>query len=204
MKEKKEKINISQDSKDAKKAEKLEVAHKKLTKSIENVMKNGEKLKENGNEFENKELEKKQEKRNNFIKYITSLYKQLSISMQSIEELLLKIECDELKKELSNQLTDFDLIARECEMIAKSEEINLKENNLFEKIILWSSLNFNTIIDKRVSHITEVMIIGTISGLIQCLKLLKDYKEICPELDDICNKIIDLDEKNYQTLKKFI
>ncbi|MDD2227070.1 MAG: hypothetical protein PHH71_00595, partial [Clostridia bacterium] len=156
------------------------------------------------NNTENKELEKKQEKRNNFIKYITSLYKQLSTSMQSIEELLLKIECDELKKELSNQLTDFDLIARECEMIAKSEEINLKENNLFEKIKLWSSLNLNTIMDKRASHITEIMIIGTVSGLIQCLKLLRDYKEICPELDDICNKIIDLDEKNYQILKKFI
>lgn len=143
-------------------------------------------------------------KKENFIKYLTSLYQNACTAMQSIEDLLPKVECENLKKELSNELTNYDIIARECEMIAKSEDIDLKDNNLIEKIKLWGSIKFGTLTDKSTRHITEMMLIGTVFGLIQTLKDAVDYKNICPELDDLCLKLTDLEETNYQNLKHFI
>jgi len=156
------------------------------------------------NEANKKENDKFDKKKENFIKFLTSLYQNVSTAMQSIEELQPKVENENFKKELSNQLTNYDLIARECEMIAKSEDIDIKDNNLFEKIRLWSSINLGIIKDKSIRHIAEMMLFGTVMGLIQCLKDAVDYKNICSELDDLCQKLIELEEKNYQVLKNFI
>lgn len=159
---------------------------------------------QNASEKNEKEGKKPDEKKESFIKFLTSLYQNVSTAMQSIEEVQPKVEFENLKKELSNQLTSYDIIARECEMIAKGENINLKDNTIFEKIKLWSSINLSTMTDKSTRHIAEMMLFGTVMGLIQCLKDTVDYKGICSELDDLCQKLTELEEKNFQVLKNFI
>ena len=170
----------------------LKEQKKKIEKSTLEIDKNLEAIKSKINE--------------DFVKYLTSLYQNVSTALQSIEDLMPKIEeIDEsLKKELSNEYTNYDLLARECEMIAKSEKIDLKDNNWLEKLRLWSSINLTTLMDKSQRHLAEMMLLGTVMGLIQCLKDIKDYEKVSSELDDLCSKISELEERNYQKLKEFI
>lgn len=142
--------------------------------------------------------------REEYIKYLTSIFQGTSTALQSIEELMPKVEDEEFKKELSNEYTNYDLINRECEMLAKAEKFDLKDNNVFEKIRMWGSINLTTITDKSTRHLAEMMLLGTVMGIVQCLKDLKDYKNISSELDDLCKKLSDMEEKNYQVLKNFI
>lgn len=139
-----------------------------------------------------------------FVNYLTSLYQNVNTALQSIEDLMPKVEDDDFKKELSNQYSTYDILARECEMLGKSEDINLKENNWFEKIRLWGSINMSTITDKTTRHLAEMMLLGTVMGLIQCLKDKKDYRAVSKDIDDLCEKISDFEEENYQRLKKYI
>lgn len=139
-----------------------------------------------------------------FVNYITSLYQNACVALQSIEDLMPKVEDEDMRQELSNQYSRYDVIAKECEMLGKSEDIDLKDNNWFEKIRLWGAINMSTLTDKTTRHIAEMMIQGTVMGLIQCLKDIKDYRAVSPDLDDICEKLNNLMEENYQNLKKFI
>lgn len=139
-----------------------------------------------------------------FVNYITSLYQNACVALQSIEDLMPKVEDEDMRQELSNQYSRYDVIAKECEMLGKSEDIDLKDNNWFEKIRLWGAINMSTITDKTTRHIAEMMIQGTVMGLIQCLKDIKDYRAVSQDLDDICEKLNNLMEENYQNLKKFI
>lgn len=139
-----------------------------------------------------------------FVNYLTSLYQNVCTGQQSIEDIMTKVEDERLKKELSNQYSTYDVLARECEMIGKSENINLKDNNWFEKLKLWGSINMSTMGDKSVRHIAKLMLLGTVMGLIQCLKDIKDYKGTSQDLDDLCEKITNFEEENYQKLKNFI
>lgn len=191
MKDKKQKTNMKQDAKKALKAD-----AEQLVKEMDEGQITATHTKSN-----QKQTNEKQE---SYMRYLSSLYRNITTALHSIEELQPKVEFEDLKKELSNQLTNYDIIARECEMIAKSESFNLKDNNLLEKIRLWGSININTLADNSTRHISEIMILGTITGIIQCLKDLKDYKNVCSDLDDLCQKIIELEEKNYQQLKIFI
>lgn len=141
---------------------------------------------------------------NEYVKYLTSLYQNTCTALQSIEDLMTKTEDEEFKKELSNEYSKYDVISHECEMLGKSEDINLKDNNWFEKIKLWGAINMGTMNDKTTRHLAEMMLQGTVMGLVQCLKDIKDYRNTAPELDDICEKLSNLEEENYQNLKKFI
>ena len=169
-------------------------------------------LEDKRKKIEQSAIEKREENQNippakneMFIRYITSLYQNVTTGLQSIEDLMPKVdEHLPLKKELSDEYTEYDILARECEMIAKSEKINLKDNNWFEKLRLWSSIKLTTMMDKSERHMAEMMILGTVMGLLQCLKDIKDYEGTSEELDDLCQRIADMEEKNYQKLKEFI
>ena len=140
----------------------------------------------------------------NYIKFINSIFQNLSTALQSIEEMLPKVEDEEFKKELSEQYSNYDLLSRECEMLAKSEGINLKDNNWFEKLKLWGSINMGTMMDKSTRNIAQMFLLGAVMGIVQCLKDLKDYSGVSDELTDLCNKLSDLEENNYQSLKSFL
>ena len=139
-----------------------------------------------------------------YIKFINSIFQNLSTALQSIEDMLPKVEDEDFKKELSEQYSKYDLLSRECEMLAKSEGINLKDNNWFEKLKLWGSINMSTMMDKSTRNIAQLFLIGTVMGIVQCLKDLKDYNDVSIELTDLCNKLSDLEENNYQSLKNFL
>ena len=139
-----------------------------------------------------------------FVNYLTSLYQNACVALQSIEDLMPKVQDEDMRQELSNEYSRYDVIAKECEMLGKSEDIDLKDNNWFEKIKLWGAINMSTMTDKTTRHIAEMMIQGTVMGLIQCLKDIKDYKAVSQDLDDICEKLNNLMEENYQSLKKFV
>ena len=140
----------------------------------------------------------------NYIKFINSIFQNLSTALQSIEDILPKVEDEDFRKELSEEYSKYDLLSRECEMVAKSENINLKDNNWFEKLKLWSSINIGTIMDKSTRNIAQMFLIGTVMGIVQCLKDIKDYSSTSDELTDICNKLCELEENNYQNLKKYL
>ena len=144
------------------------------------------------------------EQNENYIKFINSIFQNLSTALQSIEDMLPKVADEDFKKELSEEYSKYDLLSRECEMLAKSEGINLKDNNWFEKLKLWGSINMGTMIDKSTRNIAQMFLLGTVMGIVQCLKDLKDYSSVSDELTDLCTKLSDLEENNYQNLKNFL
>ena len=144
------------------------------------------------------------EQNENYIKFINSIFQNLSTALQSIEDMLPKVVDEDFKKELSEEYSKYDLLSRECEMLAKSEGINLKDNNWFEKLKLWGSVNMGTMRDKSTRNIAQMFLLGTVMGIVQCLKDLKDYSSVSDELTDLCTKLSELEENNYQNLKNFL
>ena len=104
-------------------------------------------------------------------KYLNAIYQNIRTAVQSIEDILPKVEDDSFVSELSKQQDEYSCLAKECEVFAKAEKIeNLKDNNWIEKAKLWASVNMSTITDNSNRKIAELMLIGTFMGIITCLK----------------------------------
>lgn len=135
---------------------------------------------------------------------LTSVYQNVQTALQSISNIMPSVKSDAMIKELSNEENEYGVLNQECEMLAKSENINIKDNNMFEKIRLWGSIKMSTLTDKTTTHIAEMMLLGTFMGTIQCIKDLTDYGTANEEIVNLCKKLQDLEEKNIGSLKNFL
>ena len=137
--------------------------------------------------------------------YINAVYQNTRTAIQSIEDIITKVQDDNFKKELASEEDKYLLLEKECELLAKAEKIEgIKDNNWFEKARLWSSINLSTMTDKTNRHIAELMLMGTFMGLITCYKDEADHKGVWSELDEILSKLKELERNNIDNLLPFL
>lgn len=138
-------------------------------------------------------------------KYLNAIYQNIRTAVQSIEDILPKVEDDAFVSELSKQQDEYSCLAKECEVFAKAEKIeNLKDNNWIEKAKLWASVNMSTITDNSNRKIAELMLIGTFMGIITCLKDKHDHKGVSKELDEIIDKLNNFERENIDRLLPYL
>lgn len=138
-------------------------------------------------------------------KYLNAIYQNTRTAMQSIEDIITKVENEQLVCELSREEDEYSCLAKECENFAKAEKIEgLKDNNWIEKAKLWSSINMGTLTDKTTRHITELMLLGTFMGIITCIKDKGDHKNVSSELDEIVDKLYEFERANIDKLLPFL
>ena len=138
-------------------------------------------------------------------KYLNAVYQNTRTAVQSIEDIILKVQNNELINELSKEQDEYSCLAKECENFAKAEKIeDLKDNNWIEKTKLWTSINLGTMMDKSTRNITEMMLLGTFMGIVTCIKDKDDHKNISPELDEILDKLYNFERNNIDRLIPFL
>ena len=138
-------------------------------------------------------------------KYLNAIYQNIRTAVQSIEDIIPKVEDDAFISELSKQQDEYSCLAKECEVFAKAEKIeNLKDNNWIEKAKLWASVNMSTITDNSNRKIAELMLIGTFMGIITCLKDKHDHKGVSKELDEIIDKLYNFERENIDRLLPYL
>lgn len=138
------------------------------------------------------------------LELLTSIYQNAKTATQSINDILPAVTEKELKHELSNEITEYELIIKQCEMIAGNRAEELKDNSWFEKAKLWTSIKMTTLTNKSTRHLTEMLLIGTVMGTLQCYKDIADYKNATKELLLLCGKLLSIEEKFFNNLKDFL
>lgn len=137
--------------------------------------------------------------------YINAVYQNIKTAVQSIEDILPKAQDDKLKRELAKEADEYLALEKECELLAKAQNIEgIKDNNWFEKARLWSSINMSTLTDKTNRHIAELMLLGTFMGYLTCIKDQADHANVSKEIDDILLNLKEVERNNLETLMPFL
>ncbi|MBQ8908848.1 MAG: hypothetical protein IJY90_00950 [Clostridia bacterium] len=145
------------------------------------------------------------DKKEMITEYLNAVYQNIKTAVQSIEDILPKVQDKTFKKELSTQQDKYAVLQKECELFAKAEKIDgIKDNTWFEKAKLWSSINMSTMTNKTNRHIAELMLMGTFMGIITCEKDRHDHKNISTEIDEILRKLRQLEEDNLDNLIPYL
>lgn len=136
--------------------------------------------------------------------YATAIYQNAMTGIQSIRDIEGKVEDPGLKRELTRELNGFNTIAEKLNKFSVENDFVLKENNFLEKSRLWMSINMATLMDSSTRHISEMMLLGTVMGLITCYKDKHDHKQVSEELDKILEELEKQEDENYLNLKSFL
>lgn len=145
------------------------------------------------------------EKKEEITKYLNAIYQNTRTAIQSIDEIIKKVTNEHFRSELSNEEDAYYILAKECENFAKAEKIEgLKDNNFIEKARLWTSINMSTLIDDSDRKVAELMLFGTFMGIVTCTKDKFDHEGVSSELDEILDKLTNLERENIDKLIPFL
>lgn len=137
-------------------------------------------------------------------KLLTRLYQDAKIGELGTEEVLERCTDDKFKEIISNQMAQYNLISKECETLAKTNKIDLPDNGFFKKIKQVTMINLSLLFNDKDRHIAEMMITGTVMGIIDAIKALYDLDKADEEILNIGRKLQAMQEEYVEALKAYL
>ena len=147
----------------------------------------------------NKEIEK-----DDNIELLNEIYKNVKMAIQSLENVLSSIKLENITVELSKESSQYYIFEKECIMIANSKDYNLKDNNILQKTQLWVSIKLNLLSSSSTQHLAEMLLIGTMMGVIDLTKAVANYDKADTEIIDLANKLLEFERANIETFFEYL
>ena len=133
---------------------------------------------------------------------LNRMYQDATVGMLAIDKILKKTKDDALKKTFQKQYDMYDKFADKCDALAMNNDFDIKENGFFKKFKQSAMLYMSLWIDGTARHIVEMMITGTVMGIIDTIKAEQDLKTKNIELNEMVVEFKKIQEDFYEKLKK--
>lgn len=136
------------------------------------------------------------------IDLVNRIYQDATVGMLAIDKILKKINNEPLKKLFTKQFDMYEKFANKCDIFAINNDFEVKENSVFKKTKQTIMLYMMLWADKTPRHIVEMMINGTVMGIVDTIKAEKDLKTKNEELNNMVAEFKKMQEDFYEKLKK--
>ena len=135
---------------------------------------------------------------------LNAVYKNAKLGVDSIDYVIPKIHNSNLRKDLASQMAGYlKFINRATE---KFDEIDCCPNDfaLLAKIPSLAYLKFKMYVDDSESHIAEIIIENSTSGLIEAQRVFNRCKCLDSEISQIGCETIYFEQKNINKLRDYL
>ena len=140
----------------------------------------------------------------NEVNVLDELNKGACMGRDAIHFILDKVDDAKLKTELNNQYSKYKEISDKiCELYPEYSEKEPHETSTMNKVMTWYGIEMRTLLDKSSSKIAELLLQGTNMGIIEGRKLL-NHKDTNPEVHDLIQEYVDMQEDAVEKLKFFL
>ena len=78
------------------------------------------------------------------------------------------------------------------------------ETNAMNKMMTWYGIQMKTMVDDTTSKLSELLMQGTNMGIIEGRRLLNQNQNIKPDVKNILNDFVVMQEDSVETLKKYL
>lgn len=136
--------------------------------------------------------------------FLNYLYQNSQMGITTIGQLTEKVEDPAFSKQLNSQL-------KEYEALNQSASRQLREHGKVEKELpkmaemgAHMSIAMKTLKDHSPAHISEMMMQGSMMGIIEVTKNIKKYPNASPEVKQLAEKLLKTEQSNIESLKQFL
>ena len=136
------------------------------------------------------------------LELVNRIYQDATVGMLAIDKVLKKTEAESMKKLFKKQYDMYEKFSNKCELFVLNRDQEVKENGFFKKLKQTTMLYMSLWADKSARHIVELMITGTVMGIVDTIKAEKDLKTKNEELNAMVAEFKKMQEEFYEKLKK--
>ena len=142
--------------------------------------------------------------KNQNTEFLTKIYQNAKMGCDSISYVSEKTDDANMKQSLQKQNTEYNDIASQAAELLNENGETAKEKGAMSHACLWGSVQMNTLADKSSDHIAEMMIQGSIMGVIDMSRSLKRYSQADSSVKKLGEKLIETEENNIQQMKGYL
>lgn len=141
---------------------------------------------------------------NENLKVLKELHSGAQMGINAISFVSDKTENAEFKRELSTQYNQYeDILNKVTDLYNKYGEVP-STANLKNDIMTWMGVQMNTINDKSNSKLSEMLIQGTVMGIIEGRKILNHNPSIDQNVKTTLDEFVQMQENSVTRLKEFL
>lgn len=137
-------------------------------------------------------------------KAINDVYKNAHIALLSISDLLPSVTDADLKAELQAQYEGYEKIVGEISSYMAENGMQPQNIGTVQKVMMRGSIKMKTVIDDSRNNIAEMMIKGTVNGITELAAMQNERQNLQEKTADFIDRLLSLEEKYEQNLKKFL
>ena len=137
-------------------------------------------------------------------KILDEVHKGLVMGMESISVIQSKVGDRNFRDDLNMQYDEYGKVIDKINKQLENSNITPTDTSAGEKIMGWASIQMNTLTDKSNSQISSMLIRGNTMGIIEGQKLLNQNPDALPEVKDIINEFVTLQQNNIEKLKTYL
>lgn len=135
---------------------------------------------------------------------LNNIYQNSQMGVNTMKQLIEITEDEKFKKQLEEQYNEYEEIRRLAEKKLNEKGYDEKGINTFDKIRTYLMINFQTLTDKSASHIAEMLMVGSIMGVINAVRNLKEHPDAEKDILDLMERLLKFEEHNIQKLKEYL
>lgn len=141
---------------------------------------------------------------NRTVDFLNKVYKNAQMGEESITYLTDKIDDPQLLADLQCQHKEYsDIENKAVDALSKQQALPQKQNPL-SQMSLFAGVQMNTLTDKSPDKIAEMMIQGSMMGVIDMTRTLKEYSDTPSNVQKIGQDLIKLEENSIQKMKQYL
>ncbi len=123
---------------------------------------------------------------------------------EAVKMLFEKVEDDKMASELKRQYECYGGHTKSIIEELQKEGLEPEKQGAFSKLGLWSGIQLNTLTSRSNDKLAEIMIQGSIMGVVDLTRLLKEYPEIPEGYRKCAEDLISFEEDAVQRMKEFL
>ena len=142
---------------------------------------------------------------NQNLNILDEVNKGATMGMDAISFISEKVSDYNFKEVLSTEYNKYkDISNRVNSLYSSYSNKEPHETNSMNKIMTWYGIQIRTITDDTISKLSELLMQGTNMGIIEGRRLINQNENATPDVKNILNDFVVMQEDSVETLKKYL
>lgn len=140
------------------------------------------------------------------LEVLNDIYQNAQMGIEALDELVEDCEAGHFKKLLETQKKRYEEVFEEAEYLIGEVHETPKDVSKVQTVSSTLMIKLKTLSKKTPSHFAEMLIQGTVMGIIQLSRIINNYtsQEIRQSTLDLAQKLLDIEEQSIEELKKYL
>ena len=142
---------------------------------------------------------------NQNLNILDEVNKGATMGMEAISYVKEKATDADFQKVLNTEYTKYQKISQRVNDVYENySDKEPHEINAMNKMMTWYGIQMKTMTDDTTSKLSELLMQGTNMGIIEGRRLLNQNEDAAPDVKNILNDFVVMQEDSIETLKKYL